>query len=102
VLKLEESVSLLLPLFKDGDRPTGTCGLSPCNLDIPSDELVGSIPGPTLFRGGRAAGFGGACAGNWLWRRVRTAMFVAGAGMDGASEAADAGAGAGFLAVDWL
>ena len=31
-----------------------------------SKLLVGIIPGPTLFRGGRAAGFGGACEGNWL------------------------------------
>jgi hypothetical protein len=97
VLKLEESVSRRLPLFKDGERP-GSCGLSPCSLDIPSEELVGNIPGPTLFRGGRAAGFGGACAGNWLWRRVRIAMFVAGGGMDGASEAVAATLG--FLAVD--
>jgi hypothetical protein len=100
VLKFEESVSLRAPLFKEGERPTGSCGLSLCNLDIPSDEFVGNIPGPTLFRGGRAAGFGGACAGSWLWRRVRMAMFVAGGGMDGASEAVDAAMG--FLAVDWL
>jgi hypothetical protein len=100
VLKFAESVSRRVPLFKDGERPMGICGLSPCNLDIPSEELVGSIPGPMLFRGGRAAGFCGACAGNWLWRRVRMAMFVAGGGMDGASEAG--GAPVGFLAVDWL
>lgn len=66
VLKLEERVSRRLPLFNDGDRPTGNCVLSPCNLDIPSALFVGSIPGPTLFRGIRAAGFCGAGAGNWL------------------------------------
>lgn len=31
-----------------------------------SKLLVGIIPGPTLFRGGRAAGLGGACEENWL------------------------------------
>lgn len=31
-----------------------------------STLLAGIIPGPTLFRGARAAGFGGACEGNWL------------------------------------
>ena len=78
--------------------------LSPANLDIPSKLFVGNMPGPTLFRGARAAGFGGACAGNWLCRRVRMAMFVAGGGIDDASEvvvlpdAVDAPLG--FLAVD--
>lgn len=63
-LKLEERVSRRLPRFNDGERPTGSCVLSPCNLDIPSVLFVGSIPGPTLFRGIRAAGFCGAGAGN--------------------------------------
>lgn len=66
VLKLEERFSRRLPLFSDGERPIGSCVLSPCNLDIPSVLFVGSIPGPTLFRGIRAAGFCGAGAGNWL------------------------------------
>jgi hypothetical protein len=40
------------------------------------------MPGPTDLRGALAAGFGGACAENWLCRRVRTAKFVAGGGID--------------------
>lgn len=63
-LKFEESVSRRVPLFREGARPIGNCELSLCNLDIPSELFVGSIPGPTLFRGGRAAGFCGAGAGN--------------------------------------
>jgi hypothetical protein len=98
--KFDDSVSRLLPRFKEGVRPIGSCELSPCNLDIPSELFVGSIPGPTLFRGARAAGFCGAGAGNWLWRRVRIAMFEAGGGIVDASEAVDAMLG--FLAVDWL
>jgi hypothetical protein len=35
-LKLEVRVSRRLPLFRDGDRPIGSCELSPANLDIPS------------------------------------------------------------------
>jgi hypothetical protein len=64
--KLAESVSRRLPRFKDGVRPIGSCEVSPGSLDIPSELFVGSIPGPTLFLGGRAAGFCGAGAGNWL------------------------------------
>ena len=58
------------------------------------------------MRGARAAGLGGACAGNWLCLRVRIAMFVAGGGIDDVSEltvlveAVDAPLG--FLLVDWL
>lgn len=99
-MKFEESVSRLPPLFREGVRPIGSCELSPCNLDIPSELFVGSIPGPTLFRGGRAAGFWGAGAGNWLWRRVRIAMLEAGGGIVDASEAVDAMLG--LRAVDWL
>lgn len=79
--------------------------MSPASLDIPSKPCVGNMPGPTLFRGARAAGFGGACAGNWLCRRVRMAMFVAGGGIDAASLVVLPGATEaplGFLAVDWL
>jgi hypothetical protein len=100
VLKLEESVSRRLPLFKEGDRPMGSWEPSPWNFGKPSDMFVGIMPGPTLFRGGRAAGFCGAGAGNWLWRRVRMAMPVAGGGMDVVSEAAAPMLG--LRAVDWL
>ena len=66
-LGLEASVSRRLPLLKDGTRPIWGCVLSPVDLDIPSKLfVVGSMPGPTLLRGARAAGLGGAWAGNWL------------------------------------
>lgn len=107
VLGFEESVSRRLPRFNEGARLSWGCVLSPPSLDIPSKLFdVGRTPGPTLFRGARAAGFNGAWAGNWLWRRVRMAMFVAGGGMEEVSEAVvlpDAvDAPLGFLAVDWL
>lgn len=108
-LRRAESVSRRLPLFKEGARPSWEGGASPASLAIscrPSRLVVGIIPGPTLFRGARAAGFGGACAGNWLCRRVRMAMLVAGGGIEAASEATvDAEAveaPLGFLLVDWL
>ena len=62
----------------------------------------GIMPGPTDLRGALAAGFGGACAGNWLCRRVRTARLVAGGGIDEASKDA-AWEDAGLLGFwDWL
>jgi hypothetical protein len=107
MLGFAASVSLRVPLFSEGDRPTSEgIVLSPASLDMPSKLFVGSIPGPTLFRGARAAGFGGACEENWLCRRVRMAMFVAGGGIDDASDAAvlveAVDAPLGFLVVDWL
>ena len=63
---------------------------------------VGIIPGPTLFRGGRAAGAGGACAENWLGRRVRMDMLLGGWGSEGVL-APDAGMPPLALrAADWL
>lgn len=67
-----------------------------------SKMCVGIIPGPTLLRGGRAAGFGGACEENWLWRRVRMDMLLGGWGIEGVL-APDAGMPPlAFLAADWL
>jgi hypothetical protein len=104
--RFDESVSRRLPLFNEGARPNAGCMLSPPIRGVPSKLFVGITPGPMLFRGARAAGFGGACVGNWLCRRDRMAMFVAGGGMDEASEVtvlADAvEAPLGFRAVDWL
>lgn len=65
-------------LLNEGERPIRDCvvslGILPVS-DRPSKLLeVGSMPGPTLFLGARAAGFGGACGGNWLCRRVRIDM----------------------------
>jgi hypothetical protein len=60
--RLVPRVSRRLPLFNEGERPMRDCDISPANLVAsgrPSKLLVGSIPGPTLFRGARAAGFGG-------------------------------------------
>jgi len=107
MLGFAASVSRRLALFSDGARPSCGNALSPGILGAPSKlPFVGSTPGPTLFRGARAAGFGTGGAGNWLCRRVRMAMFEAGGGMDDASEATvllDAvDAPLGFLAVDWL
>jgi hypothetical protein len=67
-----------------------------------SKLFVGSIPGPTLFLGALAAGFEGAWAGKWLWRRDRMAMLVGGGGMVDVSAPEAVGAPLGFLAVDWL
>lgn len=57
-----------LALLKEGERPIRDCVVSPGILlisglpsKLPED---GSMPGPTLFLGARAAGFGGACGGN--------------------------------------
>lgn len=80
------SVSRRGPLLLEGDRPSPFCSAVPLanrgiSLLRPSKEPIGNIPGPTLFRGARAAGFGGAGAGNWLWRLVRMAMFVVGGGI---------------------
>jgi len=77
------------------------------SLDAPSKLVFdGSMPGPTLLRGARAAGLGGACAGNWLCRRVRIAMFEGGGGMEGASAAKvlleDVEAPLGCRVVGWL
>jgi hypothetical protein len=106
VFTFEESVSRRLLLFNEGTRPNKGCVLSPPTRGVPSKLFVGITPGPMLFRGARAAGFGGACAGNWLCRRDRMAMFVAGGGIDEASEVTvlpDAvEAPLGFRAVDWL
>lgn len=80
------NVSRRLVVLLDGDRPRPFCSMLPlANRGIslrPSKEPIGNIPGPTLFRGARAAGFGGAGAGNWLCRLVRMAMLVVGGGMD--------------------
>lgn len=66
VLMFADSVSRLFPLFSDGARPSWGIALSLASLSISwrSKLLEGSIPGPTLFRGARTAGFGGAWAGN--------------------------------------
>jgi hypothetical protein len=66
VLRLADNVSRLFPLFNEGARPSWGIVLSLASLSISwrSKLFVGSIPGPTLFRGARAAGFGGAWAGN--------------------------------------
>ena len=81
--------------------------VSPLKRDEPSKRelrasVLRSMPGPTDFLGGRAAGFegagAGAGAGNWLWRRVRTDKAVAPAGAGWAStEAVEAELG--FLAL---
>jgi hypothetical protein len=105
VLSVPERVSRRLPLFSDGARPSVGTLLSLASLFIScrSKLFVGIIPGPTLLRGARAAGFGGACAGNWLCRRVRIAMFAGpGGGIDDASEPDAVDAPLGFRAVDWL
>lgn len=98
VLRFEESVSRRLPLVNEGAR-TNEGG-------VPSTLFVGITPGPMLFRGARAAGFGGACAGNWLCRRVRMAMLAAGGGIDAASEVTvlpdTVEAPLGIRVVDWL
>jgi hypothetical protein len=67
-----------------------------------SKLLVGIIPGPTLFRGGRAAGLGGACEENWLWRRVRIVMLLGGWGTAGVLELDAAMPAPTFRAADWL
>ncbi len=60
-LRLEPSVSRRAPLFKEGERPSpSVVAASLVTSCRPSRLLVGSMPGPTLFRGARAAGFGGA------------------------------------------
>ena len=62
VLRLAERVSRRLPLLREGARVRRGMVLS---LAMSRSKLfIGSIPGPTLLRGGRAAGFGGAWAGN--------------------------------------
>ena len=68
----------LLFWLSDGVRPSRPCILSFVNRGT---SWRTSMPGPTDFRGALAAGFGGACAGNWLCRRVRTATLVAGGGI---------------------
>lgn len=81
----EESVSRRLPLFSEGEQAFCDDTLSAASLDVScrlSKLLVGMIPGPTLFRGARAAACGGAWAGNWLCRRVRMAMLEGGGGID--------------------
>lgn len=62
VLRFVESGSRLFPLFSEGARPSVGIVLSFASLSI-SKLFVGSIPGPTLFLGARAAGFEGAWAG---------------------------------------
>lgn len=100
VLRFAESVSRLFPLFSEGARPSVGIALPFASRSI-SKLLVGSIPGPTLFLGARAAGFEGACAGKWLWRRDRMAMLVGGGGgMADVSELGAVEAPLGFLAVD--
>jgi hypothetical protein len=105
VLMFPDSVSRRLPLSNEGARPSvGTVwSLASLFISWRSKLFVGIIPGPTLFRGARAAGFDGACAGNWLCRRVRIAMFVGpGGGIEGVSEPDAVDAPLGFRAVDWL
>ena len=79
------SVSRRLPLLFDGERPSPFCSRLPLAIRgislRPSKEPIGSIPGPTLFLGVRAAGFGGAGAGNWLCRLVLMATLVVGGGI---------------------
>lgn len=64
-------------------------------------KLDVTMPGPMDFRGARAAGFGGAWAGSWLWRRVRMDMFVAGGGTEVDSGSGLLGATV-FCFLDWL
>jgi hypothetical protein len=89
-----------LPCPNEGVRPMRACGLSLDSLGTScrvSRLGVGSMPGPTDLRGARAAGFGGAWAGNWLCRRVRMDMLVAGGGMEGLSGGPETA-----LFLDWL
>jgi hypothetical protein len=104
-MRFPDRVSRRLPLFNEGARPSVGTVLSLASLFIScrSKLFVGIIPGPTLFRGARAAGFGGAWAGNWLCRRVRIAMVVGpGGGIEDVSEPEAVDAPLGFRAVDWL
>ena len=106
------SVSLRLPLILEGERPSPFCSTLPvANRGMsfrPSKVPIGSIPGPTLFRGARAAGFGAAGAGNWLCRLVRIAMFVVGGGIDALSAGTGSLEGGGLFVMpglrvfDWL
>lgn len=80
------NVSRRLPWLLDGERPRAGRSILPLterggSSARDSKVPIGSMPGPTLLRGARAAGLGGAGAGNWLWRLVRKAMLVVGAGI---------------------
>jgi hypothetical protein len=105
-LGLFESVPRRLPWLKEGVRPMRPPGVSlyilgTSLLTLRVSRPVGNMPGPTDLRGARAAGFGGGCDGNWLWRRVRMGMVAGGGGIDEDS-------GGGLIAAalvcfaDWL
>lgn len=67
MLTFAGSVPRRLPCPNEGVRPMRVCELSLDSLGTScriSMLGVGSMPGPTDLRGARAAGFGGAWAGN--------------------------------------
>lgn len=70
---LAKRVSRRLPFVNDGEPPMWDVATS----WRVSKLCVGSVPGPTLLRGARAAACGGGWAEKWLCRRVRGAMAVA-------------------------